>query len=236
MKSADEKKPRKPLNGPFNDLISKRMRELGVDRLEDFAEAVDMPRATLYTLARGRVSPNGTFVKPSVDTLVALSKALQRPLHELIYILEPDAPGADALMPSSLKRLAVRKAGWVGAGPDEYEEILDEFVWVDEQLAAGRDLLAFRVRGDSMEGGPRPILDGDLVLVDRNDKGRDNSAVVARLRSDGYVCKLMKEDKFGLHLVSQNPRYTNGTPPYIAPQEIAEIVGRVIEVRRPEVE
>ncbi len=92
------------------------------------------------------------------------------------------------------------------------------------------DLVAFKIRGDSMEGGKRPIYNGDTVLVDRGDKGYDTASVVARLTSGGYVCKTLKDDKFGVHLVSANSLYTNGTPPYIPQSEIDEIVGRVVRI------
>jgi repressor LexA len=213
------------------------MKELGIERLEEFADHIGMGRATLYALVRGRVSQVGTPIKPSFDTLVLLAKGLDRPLHQLVYMLDPDAPGADEI-PRDLpimQPVPIKTAGWIGAGPDEYEEIDGEHIWVEERFARGKDLVAFRIRGDSMEGGPRPIFDGDLVLVNKKDKGFDGATVVARLDGGGYVCKLLKDDRFGKHLVSQNPNYTNGTPPYIPADQVEEIVGRVIEVRHSEI-
>jgi SOS-response transcriptional repressor LexA len=109
---------------------------------------------------------------------------------------------------------------------------MDDNVWVDAHVAHSRDLVAFRIRGDSMAMGPRPIFNGDIVLVDRNDKGHHGAVVVVRLATEGYVCKVLKDDKFGWKLVSTNPSATDGTPPYIGAEDIAEVVGRVIETRR----
>jgi SOS-response transcriptional repressor LexA len=109
-----------------------------------------------------------------------------------------------------------------------------EHPWLEEGFVAGRDLAAFRIRGDSMEGGKRPIFDGDLVIVDlRRQRSRQHPG--GRTPQDnGFVCKQLKIDKFGVNLVTLNADYTNGTPPYISESQIAEMVGRVVETRRSE--
>ncbi len=228
------------LRGPFNALIVRAMRRDGIKEITKWADYWGIGRTTLYALLRGREAKSGKWMKPSIDTLVLLSKALGKPLHELVYIIEPDAPGAElvrSLTPSGMlmgelpvRELPVRVAGWCGAGPDQHEEVLDECVYVEETFVRGRDLVAFKIRGDSMQAGARPIYSGDVVLVDRNDKGHDTAPVVARLVTDGYVCKTLKDDKFGVNLVSANSNYTNGTPPYIPSSDIAEIVGRVVRI------
>jgi repressor LexA len=214
------------------------MRELEIKNLAEFAKHFGIGRSTLYELVRGR-SPSApsAWKTPTLETLILLAKALEKPLHEIIYLIEPNAPGAELLHSqqtkegsSHMRELQIKVAGWCGAGPDQNEEVLDECVCVEESFVRGRDLVAFRIRGDSMEGGKRPIYSGDTVLVDRGDKGYDTASVVARLTSGGYVCKTLKDDKFGVHLVSSNSLYTNGTPPYIPQSEIDEIVGRVVRI------
>lgn len=108
--------------------------------------------------------------------------------------------------------------------------MLDEHICVEESFVRRRDLVAFKIRGDSVEAGKNPIYSGDTVVVDRGDKCYDTASVVARLNTGGYVCKTLKDDKFGVHLVSANTLYTNGTPPYIPQADIAEIVGRVVRI------
>ncbi|MEX2540762.1 MAG: LexA family transcriptional regulator [Trueperaceae bacterium] len=208
------------------------MEQLGMVRLEQFAEFSGIGATTVYGLVQGRMSRHGKFVKPSIETLARLAEALEVPLHELVYELEPAARGAENANPRKVLRLPVHVAGWVGAGPVQEAEILDDNVWVDAYVARSKSLIAFRIRGDSMAMGPRPIFNGDIVLVDRNDKGHDGAAVVARLASEGYVCKVLKDDRFGWKLVSANPRATDGTPPYVLAEDVAEVVGRVIETRR----
>ncbi|MEX2534144.1 MAG: LexA family transcriptional regulator [Trueperaceae bacterium] len=235
MPRAERSDRTKELPGPFSTRIARRMKQLGMTRLEQFAEFSGIGATTVYGLMQGRVSRHGKLVKPSLDTLARLADALEMPLHELVYELEPAARGAEDVTPRKVLRLPVHVAGWVGAGPTQDDSILGNDVWVDALFARSKDLVAFRIRGDSMALGPRPILDGDLVLVNRNDKGYDGAAVVARLASEGYVCKLLKDDQFGWKLVSANPRATDGTPPYIGADEVAEVVGRVIETRHLEV-
>jgi len=104
-------------------------------------------------------------------------------------------------------------------------------MWVEQSFANGKDLRAYLIRGDSMNGGSSPIKHGDIVLVDRLDKGSNNTPVVARL-AGGYVCKLLKTDDYNhiVRLVSANPEHLNGTPTAVTPEEALEIVGRVIRV------
>lgn len=222
------------LRSPFNDFIFRRMRDIKVETLKELADRSGVGRQTLYDALRGRAPSHKNWGKPGLDTLVKLAIALKAPLHELVYLVEPDAPGAELMRSQSsgaqVRELPVQLAGWCGAGPDQDEEVLDECVYVEESFVRGRDLVAFRIRGDSMEAPPRPIYSGDVVLVDRADKGYDTASVVARLVNDGHVCKLLKDDKFGFNLYSANARYTNGTPPHIRQEDIAEIVGRVVRV------
>jgi repressor LexA len=217
------------LNGPFNDLIQSRMKELGLSSVGAFAEYAQVARATMYNVVAGRISENGTYVKPSTDTIFALARALRRPAHELLYRLDPEAYGAtEAPRPPNLVTVPV--IGFVGAGPGQSEMLEQSHVCVSSEFAARKDLVAFQVRGDSMEGGKRPIRHGDRVVVNRADKGASGDAVVARLSNGTMVCKLHKDDLFGWQLLSANPMHTNGTPSRIMQDEVAEVIGRVVQV------
>lgn len=220
------------LPGPFNKLIGQRMRDLGMERLEQFAAYSQLGDTTLYNLVLGRVSPSGSLVKPSFDTLLRLAVALDVPLADLVYMLAPDAPGADASCNSipGVRRIDVEVAGWVGAGPPQNEEADTPPIYVEDRFARGKELRAFKVRGDSMAAGKRPIVDGDIVIVNAKDKGTNTASVVARLEDGTYVCKMLKDDRFGKLLQSRNVEHTNGTPSAIPVDEVAEIVGRVVRV------
>jgi repressor LexA len=83
------------LRGPLHMLIARRMAELRIRNLQQFADRFGIGRSTLYDLVRGRSPSHKTWGKPSLDTLVLLASALDKPLHELVYLIEPEAPGAD---------------------------------------------------------------------------------------------------------------------------------------------
>lgn len=221
-------------------LLVRAMRRDGFKEITPWIDFHGIGRSTFYSLMRGRETKSGTWTKPSLDTLIALANALQVPLHELIYIIVPEAPGAstlngpttlpDVMRPLPVTRVAVQVAGWVGAGPDQLEEINGEYVYVDAAFAQGKKLRAFRVRGDSMTAGAHPIHDGDLVIVNTADPGHNTAAVVARLHNDAYVCKVLKDDVHGKLLQSRNVDHTNGTPSAIKLEDVAEIVGRVVRI------
>jgi len=68
--------------------------------------------------------------------------------------------------------------GHIAAGqPILATENLEGTVPVDRRLAAGRQLFALRVHGDSMIGAG--ILDGDLVIAAQQDQAEDEDIVVA---------------------------------------------------------
>lgn len=221
--------------GVFNTLIADRMLELGQTSLEQFADYSGIGHTTLYNLVLGRVSPSGAQVRPSIDTLVKLSHSLEIPLGDLVYMVAPDGlsasndPADQAAPP--VRSFHVDVAGWAGAGPAQNDEATHEPpIYVEERFARGKTLRAFRIRGDSMAAGKRPIHDGDTVLVNVADKGQNTDSIVALLKDGNYVCKMLKDDKFGKMLQSRNPEHTNGTPSVIPADEVADIVGKVVRV------
>lgn len=200
------------------------MRQLGLSTVKDFADFAGIGRTSLHELVRGRTTTSGTWTKPSLDTLVKLAAALNRPTHELLYLISPDAPGAGAVV--DVQQVPVYIAGHVGAGPQQLDP-LDEVVYVERSFAEDRDLVAFRVYGDSMAGGRHPIYNGDVVIVDRGREGEVNFPVVARLRDNGYVVKRLRP---GGILDSSNPEYTDPEQALVAPDRVAQILGRVVRV------
>lgn len=227
------------VRGPFHALIVQSMRRHGFSEITKWADHFKIGRTTLYNLLHGRETDAGTWVTPSLETLVKLSKAFDKPLHELVYMIQPDAPGAqiatgDKEMSTEtnvpVRDFQVNIAGWHSAHQSQGALNHQEVIWVEEAFARDKDLYAFRVLGDSMAAGKVPIHHGDIVLVDGHDKGFNTASVIAKLRGDGYVCKMLKDDVFGKLLQSRNPEHTNGTPSAIPMEQVEEIVGRVIRI------
>ncbi|WP_288482422.1 XRE family transcriptional regulator [uncultured Deinococcus sp.] len=209
------------LRGPLNSLIVARMRELGIETVKEFADHVGIGRSTIYDLVRGR--SDGSLSNPSLETVTRLADALERPAHEILYMVNPHARGANS--PVQVERVPVYCAGSVGAGPQQLNE-LDKKVFVDRDFAHGRDLVAFLVAGDSMAGGPRPIYNDDVVIVDRNIAPEINQAAVARLTGNGYVVKRLRP---GGILDSSNPDYM-GEHTVVPIQDVAQMVGKVVKI------
>lgn len=223
-------RPRKHpvLNGPFNDLIFEAMRQEKIPTLDQFADKYGIGRTTLRNFVLGRQSPIGTWVKPELSTLIKLSRALRVPLVYLLDRLYEDL-GEDVYMVPSAPVV-----GWVGAGPGQDDPIEQRYLAVNSTNVREGDLVAFAVRGDSMCSGNKPICDGDFIIVDRRRAATPGQRVVARLKDGGYVCKLYKADRTGRFLVSTNPSIENGYPSIIPASEVEEIIGPVVEVRKPE--
>ena len=98
-------------------------------------------------------------------------------------------------------------------------EEIEAYIPFDAARAAGRQLFALRVVGDSMVGAG--ILDGDLVVCERVQTADDGQIVVALIEDEATVKRLYRE-KCGVRLQPENPAYH---PIYAAN---VLILGRVI--------
>jgi repressor LexA len=120
---------------------------------------------------------------------------------------------------------AVPLLGRVPAGP--LEEAIED---VEDHLpvATGDDpdrLFALRVKGDSMTGAG--ILDGDLVVVRRQDRAASGDVVVARVGDEATVKRLVLRGR-RVEFHAENPAYA----PIVPEPGAVAILGKVIEVRR----
>lgn len=216
------------LRGPLNGLIADHMRKQGIGSIKEFADQYNIGRSTIYDLVRGR--SDGTISNPSLETITRVAEALNRPTHEILYLVNPHATGAEAFRQSPpsthVERVPIYVAGCVGAGPQQLRET-DDYIMVEPDFAHGRDLVGFRVVGDSMAGGRRPICHDDIVVVDRNAEAENNLPVVARLKGNGYVVKRLRSAKF---LDSTNPDF-EGPHAVVSLEDIDRLVGRVVRVQ-----
>jgi len=119
----------------------------------------------------------------------------------------------------------VRLLGTVAAGtPIEPLEI-DETVTVPEEMLGRGETFALRVRGDSMiDDG---IHDGDVVLVERRSTAADGATVVAVVRGEATVKRLVRR-RGRVHLLPANARMK----PIVARPEEVEIRGVVVALLR----
>jgi repressor LexA len=97
---------------------------------------------------------------------------------------------------------------------------------VDRRLAAGRQLFALRVHGDSMTGAG--ILDGDLVIAAQQEDAQEGDIVVALVDDEATVKRLHRRRDGAVELRPENPAHKSiviKRPPFM-------IQGKVVAVHR----
>ncbi len=131
----------------------------------------------------------------------------------------PDSP-AHAEPPVQVPLL-----GRVPAGPlSEAIEDIESYLPVRPKFR-GAELFALRVEGDSMRDAG--ILDGDVVIVQRQPTANPGDIVVAMIGDEATVKTLYVEGR-RVELRPQNPEYAPIVPD---PTEL-RVLGKVLEVRR----
>ncbi len=87
-------------------------------------------------------------------------------------------------------------------------------------------LFALQAEGESMvEAG---ILDGDWLIVKKQEEAPKGSIVIAMLGDEATVKRLERDSKKGWYLKPENPRFK----PIFAAEEPFEVIGRVIALQR----
>lgn len=131
----------------------------------------------------------------------------------------PDAPTAQA------PPVQVPLLGRVPAGPLNLAvEEIESYLPVRAKFR-GSELFALRIEGDSMRDAG--ILDGDVVIVRRQESADPGDIVVALIGDEATVKTLYVEGR-RIELRPQNPEYAPIVPD---PAEL-KILGTVLEVRR----
>ena len=144
-------------------------------------------------------------------------------LEETGYVAK-DANGRIALLPKLTG--TVRILGSIAAGfPTQEEEQETDAVTLDEYLVKNPDhSYMLTVRGDSMiDAG---ILPGDVVLVEKGPRPKQNDIVVACV-DDEWTLKYYVRDVAGVRLEPANRKYK-----FIRPRHSLEIGGIVRAVIR----
>jgi SOS regulatory protein LexA len=119
----------------------------------------------------------------------------------------------------------IRLLGTVEAGfPSPAEEDLADTMSMDEYLIKNREAtFMLKVKGESMKDAG--IMEGDMVLVERNTTPREGDIVIAEV-DNAWTMKYFRKDKGVIYLEPANEAFTN-----IYPQgelKIAAIVKAVI--------
>lgn len=132
--------------------------------------------------------------------------------------------GLGRLLPGNLFS-GVRMLGSVQAGfPTAAEEELADTMTMDDYLIKNREAtFMLRVSGDSMEEAG--IIEGDMVLVERNVTPKEGDIVIAEV-DHAWTMKYFKKDKSGIYLEPANRKYKTIHPK--GELKIAAVVKAVI--------
>ncbi|MGG4449595.1 LexA family protein [Brevibacillus porteri] len=116
--------------------------------------------------------------------------------------------------------------GTIVAGkPLEFYEYNDGYTLIDPDLLRGRDGFALRVKGDSMSGDR--ILDGDVVIVLKQEEVQPHEIAVVTIDGSEATLKRVKRQGDMVMLVSSNPNYE----PMLYHSKDIKILGKVVEVK-----
>ncbi len=120
--------------------------------------------------------------------------------------------------------------GDVAAGvPIEAVEDIVDYEEIDQALAATGEFFGLRIKGASM--APR-ILEGDVVIVRKQDDAETGDIAVVLVNGDSATVKKIKKMPDGIQLIPTNPAYD---PMYYTAAEVealpVRIIGRVVELR-----
>lgn len=159
---------------------------------------------------------------PSIDTIDKLADFFHCTRSDLI-----ESPRSSSIRMS----VSIPVLGRVAAGIpiDAISEIIDREE-IPSEMAKTGEFFGLRIKGDSMS--PQ-IMDGDTVIVRRQDDAESDEIIIALVNGHDGVCKKLKKLNSGLMLISLNPQYD---PMVFDHSEIdtmpVRILGRVVEVRR----
>lgn len=192
------------------DIFVERLRQamfLTGMRQKDICERTGFSDSQMSNWHKGRYRPNA-------EAMAKIAKALGVTVDYLL--------GKEEISPAKLAEQRIREVpilGKVAAGvPLMAQEDVIGTILTD------KNVFALRVKGDSMS--PR-IMDGDIVLVRRQNYAEDGDLVIAMV-DDEATCKVFKKQHGIVSLLPFNQIYA---PLFYTEQDDLKIIGKVVESR-----
>ncbi len=160
--------------------------------------------------------------KPDYHTIAKLREYFAVGFEELLGVAK-----SPLILPEEDVEIPV--AGYVKGGrPSTGEADILGTRLINRQLAAGGEIFALEIKGDSME--PK-MSEGDIVIVRRGSAVASGRTAVVMVAGETTVKKIIVRET-GLTLVPTNPKYL---PMHYTPYECetlpVTIVGKVVELR-----
>lgn len=128
------------------------------------------------------------------------------------------------------KSIQIPVLGKVVAGiPIEAVEDILDFEEIPEEMSYLGQFYGLKIKGHSME--PR-ILEGDVVIVKKQEDAESGDLVIVLVNGDSATCKKLIKNENGITLQSFNPVFE---PMYFSAEDIrnkpVQIIGKVVELR-----
>ena len=189
---------------------------MDINKIErrEFAKALGVPYSSLTDWINGNTYPR-------IDKIQRMADYFHIEKSDLVESRN-----------SSKKTESIRipVLGRIAAGiPLEMIEDIVDWEEVDAETAKQGEIFALKIKGNSME--PR-IVDGDVVILHKQDDAESGDIVIATVNGDEATCKRLRKYKDGIELIPNNPAYA---PMFFTNQEIltkpVRILGKVIELR-----
>ncbi len=206
-----------------NTDIGKRIqyaRDMKKMTMDDLASRIGVAKSTIQRYEKGKIS---TIKLPIIDSIARTLNVNPSWIVGKSEIMEP-------IHSKPKTSISIPVLGRVAAGIpiDAIDEVIDQEE-ISSRLAKTGDFFGLRIKGDSMS--PR-IMDGDTVIVRRQDDAESDEIVIALINGHDGVCKKLKKLNNGLMLISLNPQYDPMVFDHAEVDSIpVKIIGRVVEVR-----
>ena len=189
----------------------------------DLVERTKISKGSLSSYVSGRYAPKQ-------NNIYLLAKALNVNVE---WLMGADVPMAYFKEVHSVEHnpaVRIPVLGRVAAGIpiNAVEETID---WeeIPAEMVGSDEYFGLRIKGDSMS--PR-IMDGDTVIVRRQDDADTGDIVIAIVNGDDGVCKKLRKTDSGIMLISLNPAYDPMVFNHADIDTIpVNIIGRVVELR-----
>lgn len=199
-----------------SQIIKERRIELGLTQLQ-VANSVAVSEGTVSRWESGNIANMGR------DKIAALAAVLKLNPGIIAGWDEVETPPK----PAGVK---IPVLGRVPAGiPLEAIECIIDYEEIPVEMARTGEFFGLQIKGDSM--APR-ILDGDVVIVRKQQAVESGEIAIIMVNGDDATCKRVMHHENGLSLVSNNTAYP---PRYFTAQEVErlpiQVIGKVVELR-----
>ena len=196
-------------------MIRKEREKAGISQ-SDFAKAINVSKQTLYKYEQGIITNIPSDKIEEIANVLGLSPS---------YLM-----GWEEDIENSENVVKIPVLGEVIAGIPMFavENILD-YEEIPSEMAKSGEYFALKIKGDSMS--PR-ILEGDVVIVRKQDDAESGDIVIVLVNGDSATCKKLAKGSGSISLISFNPSYNLMS---FSKKEISEkpvkIIGKVVELR-----